>query len=145
MVHKTLKKANVKPLGKVILESKHMKYELKTEYSTYLVVDNCFTLNNTRYYLQISYIGSGESIRKTVKRHAGYSWLIKKLYDNNAKTFSIFCVDKKHLQRAKDSIEIRRASLLIDIILLVSLEELEKQLLEKIIKIKSNTKTLTYK
>jgi DNA-binding XRE family transcriptional regulator len=88
-IHENLCDLGFKPKGKTIVRSTALRNEFGIEGSTYMVVDNSFHREGRRWYVQVSAANTVNSLRSCVQRHAGYFWLLKKMYDLQARCMSV--------------------------------------------------------
>jgi len=77
-----------KLLNYLDLEGKVM---LKSKFSTFTIPDNHFNLGKNQYFI---FISSVKDVRHALRNHVGYSYMIKRIYNRNYKTFSIILTNK---------------------------------------------------
>lgn len=106
LIHEKLKHLGLSPKGKMIL---------KSIYGTFMVPDNHFTINDEKWFAFVS-TTTASSLRIHIARHAGYAFMLKRIFDQSAKCLTATLGGGDPLETLADNKWVRYLSKFSDLI-----------------------------
>ena len=107
LIHEKLNHLGLSPKGKIIL---------KSIYETFMVPDNCFTIDDEKWFAFVS-TTTATSLRNHIARHAGYAFMLKRIFDPAAKCLTVTLGGGNPLEKLADNKWVRYLSKFSDLII----------------------------